>query len=70
MLRINELEVVLAENSKNIEAMQKEIEQEKKENVDQQKTINDLNSRLKGNINLMDARRIIWSEIITVVKGH
>ena len=66
-LRITKLETSLAENTREIEILQKEIEQERKAKADQQKTITDLNSRLKGNITLSDARRIIWSEIISAV---
>ena len=66
-LRITELETSLAENTRKIETLQKEIEQERKEKADQHKTINDLNNRLKGDITLSDLRRIIWSEIISAV---
>ena len=66
-LRIIELETSLAENTRKIEILQKEIEQENKARADQQKTITDLNSRLKGNITLRDGRRKIWSEIISAV---
>lgn len=66
-LRITELETSLAENTRKIEILQKEMEQERKEKANQQKTITDLNSRLKGNITLSHARRIIWSEIISAV---
>ena len=61
------MENSVAENTRKIETLQKEIEQEKKARADQQKTINDLNSCLKGNITLRDGRRIIWSEIISAV---
>lgn len=57
----------MAENTRKIEILQKEMEQERKEKANQQKTITDLNSRLKGNITLSHARRIIWSEIISAV---
>ena len=61
------MENLLAENSRRIETLQKEIEQEKKTRADQQKTITDLKSRMKGNITLSEARSIIWSDIISAV---
>ena len=65
--RITDLENPLAENTRKIETLHKEIEQEKKARANQKKTINDLNTRLKGNITLREGRKIIWSEIISAV---
>ena len=61
------MEKLLAENSRRIETLQKEVEQEKKTRADQQKTIADLKGRMKGNIILSEARGIIWSDIISAV---
>ena len=55
-LRISELEAILAENSKIIEAIRKEVEQGKKEKSDQQKSIDVLKNHLKGNITLREDR--------------
>ena len=48
--------------------MQKEIEEGKQEKEKHEKTIRELTIRMKGNITLLDARRLIWAEIITEVK--
>ena len=65
--RITNLENSLAENTRIVEGLQREIEQEKKMTVDQQKTIADMKSRAKGNLTLLEARSIIWSDIISAV---
>ena len=65
--RITDLENIVAENSIKIETLQKEVEQEKKTRADQQKTIADLKSRMKGNLTLSEVRGMIWSDIISVV---
>lgn len=64
---ITSLENSLAENTKRIEELQREIEQEKKTMADQQKTIADIKSHAKGNLTLLEARSIIWSDIILAV---
>lgn len=65
--KITELESSLAENARTVEGLQKEVEQEKKVTAEQQKTIADMRSRAKGNLTLLEARSIIWSDIITAV---
>ena len=54
--RFIELEAIFAENVKKINAMQREIEEGKQEKARYEKTINDLNSRMKGNVTLLEAK--------------
>ena len=54
--RISELEALLAENAKRVNAKHKEIEEGKQEKAQYEKTINDLNNRMKGNVTLLEAR--------------
>ena len=61
------MESSLAENARTVEGLQKEVEQEKKVTAEQQKIIADMRSQAKGNLTLLEARSIIWSDIITVV---
>ena len=64
---IVQLESSLAENAKTVEGLQKEVEQEKKVTTEYQKTIADMRSRAKGNLTLLEARSIIWSDITSAI---
>ena len=55
------------QNDKAIVTLQTEAEEAKREKQLQEKVIKDLNNRMKGNATLLEARRLIWTDIRTEV---
>lgn len=68
--RLKEMEAKLATNEKVVTALQAEVEKMKREKQVQDKTIKDLTTRMKGNVMLLEARRLIWTNIISEVRKH
>lgn len=59
-----------SENQKIVSSLQKEVENLCKEAQEHEKSIKDLKAQIKGNMSLVEARQIVWTEIIAEVKDH
>ena len=67
---LEEEKTTLEEEEEMISSLQKETDTAHIESKDLLKSVKDLKAQLKGNMSLVEAKTMIWSEIIKEVKDH
>ena len=61
---------MLATNQKVVMTLEAEVEKLQREKQVQEKTIKYLTKRMKGNITLLEARCLIWTDIMAEIRKH